>query len=106
MTSVTQFGLGTVGLPMATTLHRDGVEVTATDTDPAAAGDSFCAALADALVRGEPIVEAVRWAVRVGAATTLRAGAQPSLPTPPEVDSLLDRCRQYDYGSIRAALRR
>lgn len=57
--------------------------------DTTAAGDSFCAAMADALVRGLDIVDAVRWAVRVGAATTLRAGAQPSLPTPAEVDALL-----------------
>ena len=57
--------------------------------DTTAAGDSFCAAMADALVRGLDIIDAVRWAVRVGAATTLRAGAQPSLPTPAEVDALL-----------------
>ena len=58
--------------------------------DATAAGDSFCGALADALVRTEPMVDAVRWAVRVGAATTLRPGAQPSLPTPAEVASLLE----------------
>ncbi|MCQ3806671.1 MAG: ribokinase [Acidimicrobiia bacterium] len=69
--------------------HVEAPEVTPVDTT--AAGDSFCGALADALVRGEPIVEAVRWAVRVGAATTLRPGAQTSLPRPPEVDSLLGR---------------
>ena len=57
--------------------------------DTTAAGDSFCGALADAIVRGADLVEAARWAVRVGAATTLRAGAQPSLPTPTEVESLL-----------------
>jgi ribokinase len=57
--------------------------------DTTAAGDSFCAAMADGLVRGLDIVDAVRWAVRVGAATTLRAGAQPSLPTPAEVEALL-----------------
>ena len=57
--------------------------------DTTAAGDSFCGALADALVRGDSLVDAARWAVRVGAATTQRAGAQPSLPTPDEVDRLL-----------------
>jgi len=61
-----------------------------TPVDTTAAGDSFCGALADALVRGETLVDAARWAVRVGAATTRRAGAQPSLPTPAEVDRLLD----------------
>ena len=59
--------------------------------DTTAAGDSFCGALADALVRKESIVDAVRWAVRVGAATTLRSGAQPSLPTAVEVSSLLGK---------------
>jgi ribokinase len=57
--------------------------------DTTAAGDSFCGAMADALVRGLDIVDAVRWAVRVGAATTLRSGAQPSLPTPDEVNARL-----------------
>ncbi len=57
--------------------------------DTTAAGDSFCGALADALVRGATIVEAAEWAVRVGAATTRRSGAQPSLPTPAEVEALL-----------------
>jgi len=57
--------------------------------DTTAAGDSFCAALADALVDGRNLVEAATWAVRVGAATTLRAGAQTSLPTRPEVQALV-----------------
>lgn len=57
--------------------------------DTTAAGDSFCGALADALVGGATIVDAAAWAVRVGAATTLRAGAQPSLPTAAEVETLL-----------------
>lgn len=56
--------------------------------DTTAAGDSFCAALADGLLRGN-LAEATHWAVRVGAATTLRAGASSSLPTPVEVESLL-----------------
>lgn len=57
--------------------------------DTTAAGDSFCGALADKLVTGADLVEAARWATRVGAATTLRSGAQPSLPTPDEVERLL-----------------
>jgi ribokinase len=60
-----------------------------TPVDTTGAGDSFCAALADGLVAGRSLLEATRWAVRVGAATTLRSGAQPSLPTAAEVDSLL-----------------
>ena len=57
--------------------------------DTTAAGDSCCGALADGLVRGLNLVEATRWAVRVGAATTQRPGAQPSLPTPDEVGRLI-----------------
>ncbi len=57
--------------------------------DTTAAGDSFCGALADGLVRGLDLVEATRWAVRVGAATTQRPGAQPSLPTRDEVGRLI-----------------
>ena len=60
-----------------------------TPVDTTAAGDSFCGALADALVRGETLTDATQWAVRVGAATTQRPGAQPSLPTPAEVEQLL-----------------
>ena len=56
--------------------------------DPTAAGDAFCAGLADALVRGEALEDAVRWAVRVGAVTATRWGAQASLPTREEVLAL------------------
>ena len=57
--------------------------------DTTAAGDAFCGALADALVGGADLVSAARWAVQVGAAATLRPGAQPSLPTREEVKHLL-----------------
>ena len=57
--------------------------------DTTAAGDAFCGALADALVGGADLVSAARWAVQVGAAATLRTGAQPSLPTREEVEHLL-----------------
>ena len=57
--------------------------------DTTAAGDAFCGALADALVGGADLVSAARWAVQVGAAATLRTGAQPSLPTREEVKHLL-----------------
>ncbi len=57
--------------------------------DTTAAGDSFCGALADRLFAGDDLVAATEWAVRVGAATTLRIGAQPSLPTPDEVAALI-----------------
>ncbi|MEM7285042.1 MAG: ribokinase [Actinomycetota bacterium] len=58
--------------------------------DTTAAGDSFCAAIADQLVAGHDLVTAASFAVRVGAATTLVAGAQSSLPTRDQVDSRLE----------------
>jgi len=56
--------------------------------DPTAAGDAFCGGLADALVRGLDLVDAVRWAVRCGAIAVTRWGAQSSLPTRRDVESL------------------
>lgn len=56
--------------------------------DPTAAGDAFCGGLADALVRGETLDDAVRWAVRCGAAAATQWGAQSSLPTRSEVQAV------------------
>ncbi len=56
--------------------------------DPTAAGDAFCGGLADALVTGGSLVDAVRWAVRCGAVAATRWGAQASLPTTEEVEEL------------------
>ncbi|SHM90922.1 ribokinase [Cryptosporangium aurantiacum] len=53
--------------------------------DATAAGDSFCAAIADALLDGADIVEAARWATRVAAVTVTRQGAMASLPTKDEL---------------------
>jgi len=57
--------------------------------DTTAAGDAFRSALAVELANGRDIEAAARFAVQVGAATTLRMGAQPSLPTRQEVAKLL-----------------
>lgn len=48
--------------------------------DTTAAGDSFCAALADGLLHGGDLVESARWAAHVAASTTTRHGAVDSLP--------------------------
>jgi ribokinase len=56
--------------------------------DTTAAGDCFCGALADALVRDLSFETAVEWAVRCAALSTTRKGAQPSLPTRAEVEAL------------------
>ncbi|MEZ5340496.1 MAG: PfkB family carbohydrate kinase [Acidimicrobiales bacterium] len=49
--------------------------------DTTAAGDSFCGALADALVGGASTRDAVAWATRAASVTVTRRGAQVSLPT-------------------------
>jgi ribokinase len=59
------------------------VPVKAVDTT--AAGDAFCGALADAMVRREKLTDAARWAVRVAAVACTRRGAQASLPSRDEV---------------------
>lgn len=56
--------------------------------DATAAGDAFCAGLADAVAGGASALEAARWAVRVGAITATRPGAQASLPLRAEVEAL------------------
>lgn len=68
--------------------HQPAPEVVAVDTT--AAGDAFCGALADVLAEGGSLEDAVAWGVMVGAATTLRLGAQSSLPTAAEVADLLE----------------
>lgn len=82
--------LGAAGAMVVTPTDATHVRAPAVEpVDTTAAGDAFCGALADALVEGTDLVRATEWAVRVGAATTLREGAQPSLPTRAEVEHLL-----------------
>jgi ribokinase len=66
--------------------HVPAVPVRPVDTT--AAGDAFCGGLADALAGGAGLADAARRAVRVAAAACLRRGAQASLPTPAELDTL------------------
>ncbi|MEU5419274.1 ribokinase [Streptomyces sp. NPDC020799] len=53
--------------------------------DTTGAGDAFTGALAGQLATGASLLEAARFAVRVGAATVSKSGAQPSYPTRAEL---------------------
>ncbi len=59
--------------------------------DATGAGDSFCAALAIALVEGQPPADAVRFACAAGAAAATVRGAEPGLPDRATVEALLGR---------------
>ncbi len=81
--------LGAEGALLASpgeTEHVSAPEVEAVDTT--GAGDAFVGALAARLSAGSALGEAVPYAVRAGAAAVGHAGAQGSLPTPEEVESL------------------
>ncbi|WFE21498.1 ribokinase [Solwaraspora sp. WMMD937] len=88
--------LGTRG-PVVVTLGVDGALVVTADrehlvpaeqvdaVDATGAGDTFCAALADALLDGAAIDDAARWASRAAAVTVTRPGAMASAPRRAEV---------------------
>jgi ribokinase len=61
--------------------------------DSTAAGDTFNAALAVALVEGRPIEDALRFANAAAAVSVTRTGAQTSAPARDDVESLLARNR-------------
>ncbi len=74
-------------------VNNEAVHVPAPKVNPidtTGAGDAFCAALAGGLSQGSDLVTTVGEAVRVGAATTLVAGAQSSLPTTDQVNTRLE----------------
>jgi ribokinase len=86
--AVTSGGAGAV-------LRRGGREVARAEPPPVtvvdgtAAGDTFTAALAVALLDGASDADALRLACAAGALTVTRPGAQPSLPTAAELAAIL-----------------
>ena len=76
-------------------LLRDGEEVARARpprveaVDGTGAGDAFCAALVVSLLEGRERGAALRRACAAGALAASRMGAQPSLPTAAEVDTVL-----------------
>jgi len=79
-------------------LHRDGEMIAEAKppvvdvVDTTAAGDTFTAALTVAFVEGQSPQQALDFACAAGAAATMKAGAQPSLPMRDDVIKLLERC--------------
>ena len=59
--------------------------------DTTAAGDAFTAALAVELARGESFDRAARFANAAGALSTLKLGAQPSMPDRSDVLHFLEQ---------------
>lgn len=79
--------------------------------DSTAAGDAFNAGLAVALMRGNDLAQAVRFAAAVGALSTTRPGAQASMPLGCDVEQFLEsqaprttRSRQAAHGRGVAAV--
>ncbi len=68
------------------TLHRGGELIAEAEpprvetVDTTGAGDTFTAALTLALVEGQALEAALRFACAAGAVATMTLGAQPSLP--------------------------
>ncbi|MBZ0163188.1 MAG: ribokinase [Notoacmeibacter sp.] len=57
--------------------------------DTVGAGDTFCGYLAASLAGGLPLGDALRRAAVAGALACLKPGAQPAIPTGPEVDAAM-----------------
>lgn len=76
---------GALHMNLSETAHYDAYRVNAVDTT--AAGDSFNAALAVFLSEGKTMEEAIGFAMKVGAMTVTKEGAQPSLPLLREVNN-------------------
>ena len=76
-------------------MHQRGAEIaraappTVTAVDATGAGDAFVGAICVALLEGMEPEAALRFACAAGALAATRRGAQPSLPTRAEVESLM-----------------
>lgn len=66
---------------------QPGFRVQAVDTT--AAGDTFCGALVAAMIRGQPMTDALGFACAASALTCTGLGAQSSIPTREKVEALL-----------------
>jgi len=74
---------GSVLVTQGETLHVPSVPIQAVDTT--AAGDAYSGGLAFRLAAGDSLRDAVAYASLVGAMAATKLGAQPSMPTAPEL---------------------
>lgn len=81
---VTLGAMGALVVEHGTVTHVPAVQVSAIDAT--AAGDTFCAALADTLLRGYGTVAAASRACRAASVTVQRHGAMESMPRGDEID--------------------
>jgi ribokinase len=82
--------MGSNGALIVTNSQVTHVETyTVNVVDTTAAGDAFIGGFAAALLRDKSLEEAVRYGCACGALATTKFGAQPSLPTKEEVESLM-----------------
>jgi ribokinase len=71
--------------------------------DTTAAGDAFNGALAVALMAGKDPVSSAAWASAVAAISVTRHGAQPSMPTPSEVEAFLEDSQSIKSESVESS---
>jgi ribokinase len=80
----------TLGAKGAVVVEADGSTEVASPkveaVDTTGAGDAFAGALAASLAEGATLVDAAKRAVKVAAVSVTRHGAQPSYPTPDELE--------------------
>ncbi|MBN1986123.1 MAG: ribokinase [Prolixibacteraceae bacterium] len=84
---VTLGSKGVLAAVRTETVFVSAFQVEAVDTT--AAGDTFCGAFAVGVTEGKPLKEALRFASAASAISVTRMGAQPSVPTRPEIDNFL-----------------
>jgi len=69
--------------------HVPAHKVKAVDTT--AAGDTYCGAMAVALLEEKSLEDAVRFATAAAAISVTRVGAQPSIPKREEIDAFMEK---------------
>jgi ribokinase len=77
-------------LATATSLSKSLSPFSVQVVDTTAAGDAFNGAFATALMMGNGPMESARFATAAAAISVTRAGAQPSMPTLPEVERMIE----------------